>query len=317
MSPEQIRCGAVDHRSDLWSLAVLVYRALTGEHPFPGQWLGMLMVRICTDPFAPPSMVMPGLPPAVDEFFERALAKDPTSDFGPAAEFATAFAALADPKERGTAKILVVDDEPDVEMLVKGRFRQQIKKNIYDFVFARDGEGALARLREHEDIDVVLTDINMPGMDGLTFLSRVGDVDPLVRTIVVSAYGDMGNIRTAMNRGAFDFVGKPIDFKDLEVTIEKTLKLVAELRKNARSSEENSVLRLFVNPSRSARPNLSGPRGRDVSGNGRVHWNLSGFHATSSARPEQSMRALNANFEVIIPATRGAAASWTNSSATR
>ena len=130
-----------------------------------------------------------------------------------------------------TAEILVVDDEPDVELLVMQRFRQQIKKKLYEFVFASDGLNALDKLRKHDDIDVIMTDINMPGMDGLTFLSHIGEVNPHARTIVVSAYGDMGNIRTAMNRGAFDFVVKPIDFKDLEVTIEKTFKHVLELKK--------------------------------------------------------------------------------------
>jgi eukaryotic-like serine/threonine-protein kinase len=307
MSPEQIRCGAVDHRSDLWSLAVLVYRALTGEHPFPGQWLGMLMVRICTDPFPAPSTILAGLTPSADAFFERALAKDPDKRFQSAAQFASAFSALVDPKERGPAKILVVDDEPDVELLVKQRFRQQIRKSVYDFVFAHDGESALEKLRKHPDIDMVLTDINMPGMDGLTFLSRVGDVNPLVRTIIVSAYGDMSNIRTAMNRGAFDFLVKPIDFKDLEVTIEKTLRHVGELRKNARSSEENSVLRMFVSPSLVDRLQTSAAAGTIDTWPGTIAFiDVAGYHERSKAKsPDEKVRTLNANFEVIVPAITG------------
>ncbi len=304
MSPEQIRCGAVDLRTDLWSLAVLAYRALTGQHPFPGQWLGMLMVRICTDPFPPPSSILPELPPEVDRFFERALAKDPDKRFRSAREFAIAFAMLAERKEPGPAKILVVDDEPDVPHLIRQRFRQQIKKSVYDFVFATNGESALEQLRKHDDIDVVLTDINMPGMDGLTFLSRVGDVNPLVRTIIVSAYGDMSNIRTAMNRGAFDFLVKPIDFKDLEVTIEKTLKHVTELRTNARSSEENTVLRMFVSPSLVDRLRSSSPFGAIDTWQGTVIFvDLADYHASSKAQsPNERVRTLNANFEVIVPA---------------
>ncbi|MDI3283736.1 protein kinase [Polyangium sp. 15x6] len=304
MSPEQIRCGAVDLRSDLWSLAVLAYRALTGQHPFPGQWLGMLMVRICTDPFPAPSTILKELPPEVDRFFERALAKDPDKRFRSAREFASAFAALAERKEQGTAKILVVDDEPDVPHLIKQRFRQQIKKEIYTFVFATNGESALEELRKHGDIDVVLTDINMPGMDGLTFLSRVGDVNPLVRTIIVSAYGDMSNIRTAMNRGAFDFLVKPIDFKDLEVTIEKTLKHVTELRSNARSTEENSVLRMFVSPSLVDRLRSASPFAAIDTWQGTVVFiDVAGFHANSKTQaPNERVRTLNANFEVIVPA---------------
>ncbi|MDI1428020.1 protein kinase domain-containing protein [Polyangium sorediatum] len=304
MSPEQIRCGAVDLRSDLWSLAVLAYRALTGQHPFPGQWLGMLMVRICTDPFPPPSTYLKELTPEVDRFFERALAKDPDKRFRSAREFASAFAALAEHNQPGTAKILVVDDEPDVPHLIKQRFRQQIKKEVYTFVFATNGESALEELRKHGDIDVVLTDINMPGMDGLTFLSRVGDVNPLVRTIIVSAYGDMSNIRTAMNRGAFDFLVKPIDFKDLEVTIEKTLKHVTELRTNARSSEENSVLRMFVSPSLVDRLRSASSFGAIDTWQGTVVFiDVAGFHASSkSQEPNERVRTLNANFEVIVPA---------------
>ncbi|MRG94373.1 protein kinase domain-containing protein [Polyangium spumosum] len=304
MSPEQIRCGVVDLRSDLWSLGVLAYRALTGQHPFPGQWLGMLMVRICTDPFPPPSSILKDLSPEVDRFFERALAKDPDKRFRSAREFAGTFAALAERKEVGPAKILVVDDEPDVPHLIKQRFRQHIKKSVYDFVFATNGESALAELRKHEDIDVVLTDINMPGMDGLTFLSRVGDVNPLVRTIIVSAYGDMTNIRTAMNCGAFDFLVKPIDFKDLEVTIEKTLKHVTELRSNARSTEENSVLRMFVSPSLVDRLRSSSPFGTIDTWQGTVVFiDVAGFHARSKAQPPTDrVRTLNANFEVIVPA---------------
>jgi len=304
MSPEQIRCGTVDLRSDLWSLAVAAYRALTGKEPFPGQWLGMLMVRICTDPFPLPTSLVPELPPEVDRFFERALAKDPDKRFPSAREFATAFTALGDRRERGPAKILVVDDEPDIEDLIRQRFRQQIRRSIYDFVFASDGASALEALRKHEDIDVVLTDINMPGMDGLTFLSHVSDVSPLVRTIIVSAYGDMNNIRTAMNRGAFDFLVKPIDFKDLEVTIEKTLKHVIELRSNARSSEENNVLRMFVSPSLVDRLRTSTPFGAIDTWIGTVVFvDVAGIHALwKQQSPDERVRTLNANFEVIVPA---------------
>jgi len=121
-------------------------------------------------------------------------------------------------------KLLVVDDEPDVESLVRMKFRRQIRENLYDFVFARGGTDALAKLVDHPDVCVVLSDINMPDMDGLTLLQKIMEMkNPFLKTVVVSAYGDMKNIRTAMNRGAFDFVTKPIDFVDLEATITKTL----------------------------------------------------------------------------------------------
>lgn len=120
-------------------------------------------------------------------------------------------------------KILVVDDEPDLETLILQKFRRHIREERYEFVFARDGEDALRALEEEPAITVVLTDINMPRMDGLTLLGRIGDLNRLLRSVVISAYGDLENIRVAMNRGAFDFLTKPIDFTDLEVTLEKTV----------------------------------------------------------------------------------------------
>lgn len=121
-------------------------------------------------------------------------------------------------------KILVVDDEPALEPLVRQRFRKKIRANEWTFEFARDGREALEQLKAHPDIELILTDINMPGMDGLTLLNHLGELDRLLRAVVVSAYGDMQNIRTAMNRGAFDFVTKPVDFEDLETTINKGLR---------------------------------------------------------------------------------------------
>ncbi len=112
------------------------------------------------------------------------------------------------------AKILVADDEADLEMLIKQKFRQKIREQQYEFIFAVNGNDALEKIRQHPDIDIVLSDINMPEMDGLTLLSRLGESSPLIKAVIVSAYGDMENIRTAMNRGAFDFITKPINFED-------------------------------------------------------------------------------------------------------
>ena len=120
-------------------------------------------------------------------------------------------------------KILVVDDEPDLEHLVRQRMRRDVRAGHYEFVFAYNGVEALEVLNADPDVDMVLSDINMPRMDGLTLLEQMPQVDPDLRAVIVSAYGDMKNIRTAMNRGAFDFVTKPIDFQDLRVTIERTL----------------------------------------------------------------------------------------------
>src|SRR5689334_14644493 len=117
---------------------------------------------------------------------------------------------------RMTAHILVVDDEPDLELLILQRFRRQIRDSELKFTFADDGVDALAKLYADPDIDMLLCDINMPRMDGLTLLGRLQEREGHLATVIVSAYGDMANIRTAMNRGAFDFVTKPIDFIDLE-----------------------------------------------------------------------------------------------------
>ncbi|MEB3163386.1 MAG: ATP-binding protein [Prochlorothrix sp.] len=123
--------------------------------------------------------------------------------------------------------ILVVDDEVDVQDLVKQKFRRAIRQDHYRFLFALNGVEALERLRQHPEVAVMLTDINMPFMDGLTLLKQVQRDYPQLYTIVVSAYGDMGNIRQAMNGGAFDFLTKPMSLDDLQVTLEKTLEQVA------------------------------------------------------------------------------------------
>ena len=119
-------------------------------------------------------------------------------------------------------RVLVVDDEPDLQPLIKSRMRPDIRQGLYQFLFAQDGAEAMEILAEEGNIDMVLTDINMPRMDGLTLLNMIPTVDPNIRSVIVSAYGDMKNIRTAMNRGAFDFVVKPLDFEDLRITIERT-----------------------------------------------------------------------------------------------
>jgi adenylate cyclase len=144
------------------------------------------------------------------------------------------------------AKILVVDDEADLELLVKQKFRRKIRENIYEFIFAQNGQEALDKVAEHADLDIILSDINMPVMDGLTLLSRLPEANPMVKAVVVSAYGDMQNIRTAMNRGAFDFVVKPVDFDDLDLTMEKTILHVKQLQDTIKAIKENNILKMYV-----------------------------------------------------------------------
>ena len=144
------------------------------------------------------------------------------------------------------SKILVVDDETDLEVLIKQKFRQKIRDHQYEFVFAVNGKHALEQLELHTDVDVVLSDINMPEMDGLTLLTKLSEKNGLLRSVIVSAYGDMENIRTAMNRGAFDFITKPVNFEDLELTMEKTIRHVKQMRETMAAIKENNILKMYV-----------------------------------------------------------------------
>ena len=144
------------------------------------------------------------------------------------------------------AKILVVDDEADLEVLIKQKFRQKIREHQYEFLFAINGVKALEQLEIYHDVDMVLSDINMPEMDGLTLLSKLKEQNNLIKTVIVSAYGDMENIRTAMNRGAFDFITKPVNFEDLELTMEKTLAQVRQMRDTMQAIKENNILKMYV-----------------------------------------------------------------------
>ena len=137
-------------------------------------------------------------------------------------------------------KILSVDDEAPLELLMKQYFRRKIRNGEYEFFFAHNGLEALAILYNNPDIEIVLSDINIPEMDGLTLLAKVNEMrNPALRVIMVSAYGDMKNIRQAMNNGAFDFATKPIDMDDLAVTIEKAIEQIKFVHE---SMEEHSQL---------------------------------------------------------------------------
>jgi len=145
-------------------------------------------------------------------------------------------------------KIMVVDDEVDLEPLIRQKFRRQIRSEEYDFVFAHNGLEALSKLIEHPNIGIILSDINMPEMDGLTLLLKLKELkNPSLKTVVVSAYGDMENIRTAMNRGAFDFLTKPINFEDLEITINKTMEEIILQRNSMKEHDQLISIRHDLN----------------------------------------------------------------------
>ncbi len=146
---------------------------------------------------------------------------------------------------------MVVDDEVDLEPLIRQKFRKQIRTGEYDFVFAHNGLEALSKLIEFPDIGIILSDINMPEMDGLTLLTKLKELkNPSLKTVIVSAYGDMENIRVAMNRGAFDFLTKPINFDDLEITINKTLEEIIIQRQALHEHDQLISIRHDLNVAR-------------------------------------------------------------------
>ena len=202
-------------------------------------------------------------------------------------------------------KILVVDDEPDLESLIKQRFRKKIRENEYEFVFAMNGREALERLDEHNDVEVVLSDINMPEMDGLTLLSKLSESHHLLKSVIISAYGDMENIRTAMNRGAFDFITKPISFQDLELTMEKTIKQVLQIRETMQAMRENNILKMYVDET--VLNHMSGDGYEDSLRTNKLveattcFIDICGFtQITEKEQPDTVVNLLNSYFDIIV-----------------
>jgi sigma-B regulation protein RsbU (phosphoserine phosphatase) len=145
--------------------------------------------------------------------------------------------------EHSKARVLIVDDEPDIETLIRQRFKRRNGDFGFEFLFARNGAEALRQLEADPRVNLVVTDINMPVMDGLELLARINGIDDrLVKGVILSAYGDMGNIRTAMNRGAFDFLTKPIDFADFETTLCRTRDALEVERLGMESRQRLSAL---------------------------------------------------------------------------
>ena len=202
-------------------------------------------------------------------------------------------------------KILVVDDEVDLETLIKQKFRQKIREQKYEFFFAVNGKDALEKIEQHPEVDIVLSDINMPEMDGLTLLSRLNETSPLIKSVIVSAYGDMENIRSAMNLGAFDFITKPINFEDLSVTIEKTIRHVTQLRETINAIKENNILKMYVDETvlnfMASREFESSLIANEIIEGTVVFIDICSFTAISETEPANTVVALlNEYFDVMV-----------------
>lgn len=203
------------------------------------------------------------------------------------------------------AKILVADDEADLEILIKQKFRKEIREHKYEFIFAANGREALEKLAEDPEIEVLLSDINMPEMDGLTLLTKLSELNSLTKAVIVSAYGDMENIRTAMNRGAFDFVCKPVNFEDLGITIQKTLDYVRQLHKTLNAIKENNILKMYVDKTvlnfmngREFETQLMANEEVDATV---VFVDICGFTAITEKEPADAVvRLLNKYFDVMV-----------------
>ncbi len=203
------------------------------------------------------------------------------------------------------AKILLVDDETDLEILIKQKFRKEIRQKEYEFFFAINGKDALKKLLEEPEVDIVLSDINMPEMDGLTLLTRLNELSPLIQSVIVSAYGDMENIRTAMNRGAFDFITKPINFKDLTLTMEKTLKHAKQLKETLKAIKENNILKMYVDQNvlsfMGSREFESTIMDNETIEGTVVFMDICGFTAISeSAEADDVVTMINSYFDVMV-----------------
>ena len=271
MAPEQILGEKVDHRVDIWATGMILYELLTGQPPFgSGHSLSIVNSILNKDP-QPVTGLQTGIPLQLAHVVQRLLSKAPddrhdsmqelmddlisvrdrnaarVSDkksvlVSASASVVTDRPIAVEDEEDQALRILFVDDEPEFELLMRSLFRKKVRKNKWILDFALSGKEALEHLRNNPDIALVLTDLNMPEMDGLTLLDRIHELNRPLKTVVVTAYSDVGNIRAAMNRGAFDFVVKPVNVTDLEATI---VKCAQEWRKAIKvSSVERQLVSL-------------------------------------------------------------------------
>ena len=326
MSPEHFEGQPLDGHADLWSLAVMAYQLLTGRLPFVGPTLRDLRAQICGGALPAPSELVPELGPSVDRVFERALAKKADERYPSAAELAVALEELAsDRSARPVTRVLFVDDEADMETLLRQRLRREVNAGRYDLFFARSADEGLKLLATCPDIDVVFADVNMPekgpagyngherhvGREGLAFLVQVPEVNPIVRVVMLSAhYENRAYVRLAMNHGAYDFLGKPIDFADLRQTIDKCAADARALRELVASHHENELLRSLIGRPASDRL-VAEARAADgtVTNALQASVALLSVPRTPASPPSESAQALfarlNAHFDLFLPEVHG------------
>lgn len=243
MSPEQILGQPIDHRSDLFSLGVLLYEALTGHSPFHqnAKTVFQILNQVCTLRQKSLHEHLPDIPRQFSDLVDQMLEKQPEHRPQGIETVVVELQRIRDTPAT-QFKMLFVDDEPDFERLIRQRYRRKIRQGDMHVEFAGDGVEALEKLARDPEIRLVLTDINMPRMDGLSLLRELGTLEQTPVALILSAYGDMKNIRTAMNLGAFDFLTKPIDFKDLDLTLLKASDEVSRIQEDQRLRQENQLL---------------------------------------------------------------------------
>ena len=251
MAPEQALGQSVDHRADLFSFGVLIYECFAGESPFLKGRRGVFQVltRVCNQPHPPMAELAPEVSKELSDLVDRLLEKRPEDRPSSIEEVLVELQRIAT-APAGSLRVLFVDDEPDIEPLIRQWFRAEIRAGRLDPRFAANGEEALSVLRSDPSVGIVMTDLNMPIMDGLTLIANLAKLDRPVVSVVVSAFGDMKNIRSAMNLGAYDFLIKPIDFEDLQKTLAKAaehaFKTVEHVRLQAQAAfleERNQGIR--------------------------------------------------------------------------